>query len=113
MESIKGPINGLSGKNYQSIYSLNSLDFVLLFVPIEPAFMLAVASDRDLSRVQMLRSGCKTIHLERRVGPAQRVSDHSRALLNPFCNLYIFSKPTIEWQFRRNLNHGIMESHVS
>jgi DNA anti-recombination protein RmuC len=24
------------------------LDFVLLFVPIEPAFMLAVASDRDL-----------------------------------------------------------------
>src|SRR5271170_7436160 len=35
-------------KNYQSLYSLNSLDFVLLFVPIEPAFMLAVASDRDL-----------------------------------------------------------------
>jgi DNA recombination protein RmuC len=38
----------LSVKNYQSLYSLNSLDFVLLFVPIEPAFMLAVASDRDL-----------------------------------------------------------------
>jgi DNA recombination protein RmuC len=48
MESIKGHIKGLSGKNYQSLYSLNSLDFVLLFVPIEPAFMLAVASDRDL-----------------------------------------------------------------
>jgi DNA recombination protein RmuC len=38
----------LSAKNYQALYSLNSLDFVLLFVPIEPAFMLAVASDRDL-----------------------------------------------------------------
>ena len=49
MESIKGHIKGLSGKNYQSLYSLNSLDFVLLFVPIEPAFMLAVASDKDLS----------------------------------------------------------------
>ena len=48
MESIKGHIKGLSGKNYQSLYSLNSLDFVLLFVPIEPAFMLAVASDKAL-----------------------------------------------------------------
>jgi DNA recombination protein RmuC len=48
MESIKGHIKGLSGKNYQSLYSLNSLDFVLLFVPIEPAFMLSVASDKDL-----------------------------------------------------------------
>jgi DNA recombination protein RmuC len=48
IESIKGHIKGLSGKNYQTLYSLNSLDFVLLFVPIEPAFMLAVASDRDL-----------------------------------------------------------------
>ena len=48
MDSIKGHIKGLSGKNYQALYSLNSLDFVLLFVPIEPAFMLAVASDRDL-----------------------------------------------------------------
>jgi DNA recombination protein RmuC len=48
MESIKGHIKGLSAKNYQLLYSLNSLDFVLLFVPIEPAFMLAVASDRDL-----------------------------------------------------------------
>jgi DNA anti-recombination protein RmuC len=43
MESIKGHIKGLSGKNYQSLYGFNSLDFVLLFVPIEPAFMLAVA----------------------------------------------------------------------
>jgi DNA recombination protein RmuC len=48
MESIKGHIKGLSGKNYQALYSLTSLDFVLLFVPIEPAFMLAVSSDRDL-----------------------------------------------------------------
>jgi DNA recombination protein RmuC len=48
MESIRGHIKGLSGKNYQTLYRLNSLDSVLLFVPIEPAFMLAVASDRDL-----------------------------------------------------------------
>jgi DNA recombination protein RmuC len=48
MESLKAHIKGLSGRNYQTLYSLNSLDFVLLFVPVEPAFMLAVASDRDL-----------------------------------------------------------------
>src|ERR1700743_1096603 len=48
MDAIRGHIKGLSGKNYQSLYNLNSLDFVLLFVPIEPAFMLAVASDKDL-----------------------------------------------------------------
>jgi DNA recombination protein RmuC len=48
MESIRGHIKGLSGKNYRTLYSLTSLDFGLLFVPIEPAFMLAVASDGDL-----------------------------------------------------------------
>ena len=41
-------IKGLSGENYQTLYSLNSLDFVLLFVPIAPAFMLAVDSDWNL-----------------------------------------------------------------
>jgi DNA recombination protein RmuC len=48
LESVKGHIKGLSDKNYQALYSLKSLDFVLLFVPIEPAFMLAVTSNRDL-----------------------------------------------------------------
>jgi DNA recombination protein RmuC len=48
IESVKGHIKGLSEKNYQTLYNLKSLDFVLLFVPIEPAFMLAVTSDRDL-----------------------------------------------------------------
>jgi DNA recombination protein RmuC len=48
LESVRGHIKGLSEKNYQALYSLKSLDFVLLFVPIEPAFMLAVTSHRDL-----------------------------------------------------------------
>ncbi len=48
IESVKNHIRGLSEKNYHSLYGLKSLDFVLLFVPIEPAFMLAVTSDRDL-----------------------------------------------------------------
>jgi DNA recombination protein RmuC len=48
VDSIKGHIKGLSDKNYQALYNLNTLDFVVLFVPIEPAFMLAASSDRDL-----------------------------------------------------------------
>jgi len=48
LESVRNHIRGLSDKNYQTLYGLKSLDFVLLFVPIEPAFMLAVTSDREL-----------------------------------------------------------------
>src|SRR5262249_1863702 len=44
----KAHIKSLSGKNYQSLYDLKSLDFVLMFVPVEPAFMLAVTGDREL-----------------------------------------------------------------
>lgn len=46
--SIRAHIKGLSDKNYQSIYELGSLDFVLLFMPIEPAFSLAVQNDPEL-----------------------------------------------------------------
>jgi DNA recombination protein RmuC len=48
LASIRGHIKGLSGKNYQAMYQLRSLDFVLMFIPIEPAFMLAVSNDQDL-----------------------------------------------------------------
>lgn len=46
--SVRGHISGLSGKNYQSHYGIKSLDFVLMFMPIEPAFQLAMESDKDL-----------------------------------------------------------------
>lgn len=48
LDSIRSHIKGLSDKNYQALYGLKSLDFVLMFVPIEPAFMLAVTHDREL-----------------------------------------------------------------
>ncbi|MBI5917854.1 MAG: DNA recombination protein RmuC [Nitrosomonadales bacterium] len=48
LDSIRAHIKGLSERNYQSLYKLQSLDFVLMFVPIEPAFMLAVTHDREL-----------------------------------------------------------------
>ncbi|MFZ2540979.1 MAG: DNA recombination protein RmuC [Gallionella sp.] len=48
LDSVRGHIKDLSGKNYQQLYGLKSLDFVLMFVPVEPAFMLAIAHDSDL-----------------------------------------------------------------
>ncbi len=48
MDSVRAHIRGLSDKNYQALYGLKSLDFVLMFVPIEPAFMLSVSQDNQL-----------------------------------------------------------------
>jgi DNA recombination protein RmuC len=35
-------------KNYQSLYRIRTPDFVLMFVPVEPAFALAVRENQDL-----------------------------------------------------------------
>lgn len=48
LDSIRAHVKGLSERNYQLLYGLKSLDFVLMFVPIEPAFMLAVTDDGQL-----------------------------------------------------------------
>lgn len=46
--SLRRHIKSLSVKNYQSLYDIAGLDFVLLFMPIEPAFGLAVQTDEKL-----------------------------------------------------------------
>ncbi len=46
--SLKNHIKGLAGKNYQKIHGIKSLDFVLLFIPIEPAFAAAIQTDYGL-----------------------------------------------------------------
>ncbi|RZK24972.1 MAG: DNA recombination protein RmuC [Flavobacterium sp.] len=46
--SIKTHIQGLSGKNYHDLYQINSPDFVLLFMPIESSFGIAVQQDAEL-----------------------------------------------------------------
>ncbi|MDD2408063.1 MAG: DNA recombination protein RmuC, partial [Tepidiphilus sp.] len=48
LDSVRTHMKGLSQRRYEELYGVGSLDFVLLFVPIEPAFMLAVTHDRDL-----------------------------------------------------------------
>jgi DNA recombination protein RmuC len=45
INSIRNHIKELSQKNYQDIYKLNTLDFVLMFIPIEPSFSLAIQNE--------------------------------------------------------------------
>ena len=46
--SIRNHLKGLSGKDYQRLDGLHSLDFVLLFVPIEAAFAAALQAEPGL-----------------------------------------------------------------
>jgi len=46
--SVRNHIKKLSPKEYQNLYGLQSLDFVLMFVAIEPAFALAVQNDPNI-----------------------------------------------------------------
>ncbi len=46
--SLKRHVDQLSEKNYQDLYDIESPDFVLLFVPIEPAFAIAINQDNKL-----------------------------------------------------------------
>jgi len=45
--SIRAHIKGLSDKKYENLIGVKSLDFVLLFMPIEGAYMLALENDAN------------------------------------------------------------------
>ena len=48
VNSIKRHVEQLGNKNYQDLYQIESPDFVLLFIPIEPAFAMALNEDTSL-----------------------------------------------------------------
>ena len=48
LTAVRGHIRELSQRNYHTLYGLNSLDFVIMFVPIEPAFIAAIGRDNKL-----------------------------------------------------------------
>ena len=48
LASIRNHLRDLSSKNYQHLYEINSPDYLLMFIPIEPAFSVAVQHDSKL-----------------------------------------------------------------
>ena len=47
LKSISGHVKELSAKNYEKLEGINTLDYVLLFMPIEGAFHLALGADGE------------------------------------------------------------------
>lgn len=48
ISSLQSHVKGLSEKHYNNLKGINSPDFVLLFLPIESSFSMAVEGDNDL-----------------------------------------------------------------
>lgn len=48
VDSLRAHVKGLAEKNYQSLYGIRTPDFVLMFVPVEPAFVLALRERQEL-----------------------------------------------------------------
>jgi DNA recombination protein RmuC len=48
IDSIKNHIRDLGSKDYPKLYSINSPDYVLMFVPIEPALITALQEDAEI-----------------------------------------------------------------
>ena len=46
--SVKNHINTLASKNYQDLDEIKTLDFVILFMPVEPAYLLAIREEPQL-----------------------------------------------------------------
>ncbi|MEI7802185.1 MAG: DNA recombination protein RmuC [Bacteroidota bacterium] len=48
IQSIKNHMKGLSEKKYQQLYDIDGLDYVIMFIPIEPAFNIAVMNEANI-----------------------------------------------------------------
>ncbi len=56
VQSVRNHIRGLSQKSYEKLENIRTLDFVLLFIPVEGAFMLALEHDQSLFRYAFQRN---------------------------------------------------------
>ncbi|QTN39004.1 DNA recombination protein RmuC [Cryomorphaceae bacterium] len=47
LASIKAHIKGLGSKRYEDLYQIATPDYVMMYIPVEPAFLLALEQDED------------------------------------------------------------------
>lgn len=102
VESVRAHIKGLSEKAYQELKSLNSPDFVFLFMPIESAFMLAFQHDENLfneaferrivvvtptTLLATLRTVSSLWAIERRNRNTEKIADQARLVYEKVVSL--------------------------
>jgi len=95
--SISSHVKGLSEKKYEKLEGVNSLDFVLLFMPIEGAFLLALEQDGEFfkrafeSNILVVSPSTLLVTLrtiehiwrtQRQEEHAKKIADEAEAMLN-------------------------------
>lgn len=101
-QDLRNHINGLSGKNYSALRGLDSPNFVLMFVALEPAYMEALKNDPSLfeygyqrnvilvshtTLMPILRTVSNLWRLEQGNKEAQEISRQAGDLYNQLCTL--------------------------
>ena len=56
LESLKNHIRDLASKDYPKLYSINAPDYVLMFVPIEPALISALQEDTEIFNLALSKN---------------------------------------------------------
>jgi DNA recombination protein RmuC len=97
VSSISSHIKGLSDKKYEKLEGVNTLDFVLLFMPIEGAFLLALEQDGEFfkrayeSNILVVSPSTLLVTLrtvehiwrtQRQEEHAKKIADEAEAMLN-------------------------------
>ena len=101
IQSIRQHVKSLSGKDYQKLSGVNSLDYVFLFMPIEAAYSIAIQNDHELSHYAFekniifvgpttLLTTLKTVQnlwrLAQQNKNAQEIAERAGALYDKFVN---------------------------
>lgn len=96
MASISGHIKELSSKKYEKLEGVNTLDYVLLFMPIEGAFLLALGEDGDFfkrayeSNILVVSPSTLLVTLRtiEHIWRTQRQQDHALKIANEAESMY-------------------------
>ncbi|WP_373767660.1 DNA recombination protein RmuC [Glaesserella sp.] len=98
--SLRAHIDGLSKKNYNNLIGMKSPDFVLMFVPIEPAYIEAMKHDPQLfnygyernvilvshtTLMPILRTVANLWRIERGNTEAREISEKAGDIYNQVC----------------------------
>ncbi|MBW8190144.1 DNA recombination protein RmuC [Neiella marina] len=99
VSSLRNHIRELGKKNYQSLQGVRSLDYVLMFVPVEAAFLCAIQQEPELIKTALdsnimlvsptnLLVALRTIHniwrVEQQNQNAQEIADRAGKLYDKF-----------------------------